>query len=98
MTGMITGYRAALALTSVLLLAASPPHRHPHHRHHHAQPAPAANAIYSRRALREARTILQLKLLELRSERLERARKVIERRLPLDELFKEPPGAPVPMR
>lgn len=49
-----------------------------------------AGALYSRRALRRARIILQLKLLELRSERLERVRKAVERRIPIDELLKDP--------
>ncbi len=84
---MLDRYRAALALTSLCLLAASPNH----HRHaRHARPAAAARAsvgveIYSRRALRRARTILQLKLMELRALQLERIRKAIERVLEADQ-------------
>jgi hypothetical protein len=58
-------------------------------RHHPAAPAaaPRLTELYSQRALRHARVILQLKLLELRQERLERVRKAIERRIPVDELL-----------
>jgi hypothetical protein len=78
---MLNRYRAALALTSLCLLAASPTH----HRHAHRAPAVgAARAaagieIYSRRALRRARSILQLKLMEMHALQLERVRKAIER-------------------
>ncbi len=71
-------YRAAFALTSILLFAA--PHAAAARRpaaHHALQPA--SLELYSRRALRRARTILQLKLLELKLERLERVRRAIER-------------------
>jgi len=43
--------------------------------------------MYSRRALRRARTILQLKLLELHEERLDRIRRVIEKHLPISVLL-----------
>ena len=80
---MLDRYRAALALTSLCLLAASPGH-HRHARHAHrpvlAQP-PAGIELYSRRALRRARIILQLKLLELHAMQLERIRKAVERAL-----------------
>lgn len=52
-------------------------------------PAPV-ESLYSRRALRRARIILELKLLELRSERLERVRKAIEKHAAIDELLNEP--------
>ncbi|HEY9180563.1 MAG TPA: hypothetical protein VIO32_07570 [Candidatus Baltobacteraceae bacterium] len=92
---MAPRYLAALALTlalpAVLPAAASPA------RHRHAErraPAPGAavdaSALYSRRALRRARIILELKLLELRSERLERVRETIEKHIPLDDLLKTP--------
>jgi hypothetical protein len=86
-------YRAALALT--LALAASLPAaaRVPRHRHPVAGgsgPPVSADALYSRRALRRARTILELKLLELRREHLERVRKAIEKNVPVDELLKTP--------
>lgn len=98
---MVLGYRAMLALTSLLLLpapvsAARSPHRIPHHRRvrrldsiRGVAPGPA-QLLFSRHALREARIILQLKLLELRSERLDRVRKAIESREPIDDLLKEP--------
>ncbi len=86
-------YPAALALT--LALAASLPAaaRVPRHRHtlrRTGAPAVSANALYSARALRRARIILELKLLELRRERLERVRKAIEKNVPIDELLKAP--------
>jgi hypothetical protein len=86
-------YRAALALT--LALAASLPAaaRAPR-RHHRDVPATAAampaDALYSARALRRVRTILQLKLWELRRERLERIRKALEKNVPVEQLLKMP--------
>lgn len=77
---MLDRYRAALALTSLLLLAASPGH-HRHARNHRIAAAPAGLEIYSRRALRRARTILQLKLMELHALQLDRIRRSIERAL-----------------
>jgi hypothetical protein len=88
---MLTRYRAGLALT--LALAASLPtaacvaRRHDAHRN--AVPAVSPQTLYSSRALRRARTILQLKLLELRREHLDRVRKAIEQNVPLDELLKQ---------
>jgi hypothetical protein len=80
---MLDRYRAALALTSLCLLAASAGHhRHPRHAAHPILAPPAAGIeIYSRRALRRARTILQLKLLELHQLQLDRVRRAIERAL-----------------
>lgn len=72
-------YRAAVALTSLLLLAGTPAPRH-------RPPAPSLN-MYSARVLRRTRTILQLKLLELRKERLERVRRAIELGLPVDQIL-----------
>ena len=82
---MFARYRAGLALTSLVLLLGA---------HHRVPQTPAlrpvsAGELYSRRALRRARIILQLKLLELRSERLERVRKAIERGIPIEELLKD---------
>ena len=87
---MFARYLAALALT--LALAASLPAaarvpRHGPTRRTVSAPLSAAS-LYSARALRRARMILQLKLLELREERLERVRKAIERRVPIDQLLK----------
>ena len=60
-------------------------------------PAPSAGphdvapgALLSRRALRNARLLIQMRLLELRSERLECVRAAILRRLPADLI---PPGS-----
>jgi hypothetical protein len=50
-------------------------------------PVPVLKELYSQRALRRARIILQLKLMELREQRLERVRKAIERRIPIDQLL-----------
>jgi hypothetical protein len=96
---MLHRYRAALALTLAALAAAAPAlparlhHRHktPSHTHIATAPLPRIDEIYSRTALRRARILLQLKLLELRSEHLERVRKAIEERLPVDDILKSPP-------
>ncbi len=87
---MLDRYRAALALTSLLLLTAvSGHHRHTHaSRSGLAQP-PAGIELYSRRALRRARIILQLKLLDLRLQQLERVKRAVERRIPVDRLLNE---------
>jgi hypothetical protein len=82
-------YSVALALTLALTGAAA--------RTSARQPAglttqlvtPAAQ-IYSRRALRRARIILQLKLLELRRERLERVRKALEHHAPIEQILNLP--------
>ena len=78
---MLDRYRAVLALTSLLLAAAPGHHRHAHR---HGRPAVQTSAgieLYSRRALRRARTILQLKLLQLHALQLDRIRQTIERTL-----------------
>lgn len=81
---MYLRYRAGLVLTSLLVASAAAGWAKPVHQHRLR-----ADEIYSRRALLRARVILQLKLLELRSERLERVRKAIERRIPIDQLLKD---------
>lgn len=76
---MLFRYRAGLALTSVLFLTAAtqkPPART------QAPPAIPLHELYSKRALRRARIILQLQMLELRAERLERLSKALRRNLP----------------
>jgi hypothetical protein len=86
-------YPAALALTLAVVLSARGVAAKAGHRHHIVPlgtPAPNVRDLYSQRALRRAKTILQLKLLELRQERLERLRKAIERRIPVNELLKQP--------
>jgi hypothetical protein len=87
-------YRAALALTLAVAAwmpadARLPQHRHASRRSAHRTMAISAGDLYSRRALRRARIILELKLMELRSEHLERVRKAIERHVPIEELLKE---------
>ena len=80
---MLDRYRAALALTSLCLLAASAGHhRHSRHsRYPNLTPPAAGINIYSRRALRRARIILQLKLLELHELQLDRVRRAVERQI-----------------
>lgn len=63
---------AALAL-GLLLLAARP-----------ASKTPSPDDLYSRRALRRVRFIIEMRLLELRKERLECVREAILRNLPPD--------------
>jgi hypothetical protein len=48
-------------------------------------------ALYSPRAMRRAKVLLQLQLLELREERLERARAAVLRKITLDQLLDPPP-------
>jgi len=77
---IVLGLAAAAWLTIVLATPAIAKHKHPggHHR------PPQVDALYSARALRRARTIVQLRLLELREERLDCIRAVLLRRLPRD--------------
>lgn len=91
-------YPAALALTLAVAAFLPTGARTPRHQHatrHATRSATKAHApisasdLYSQRALRRARIILELKLMELRSERLERVRKAIEKHVPIDELLKE---------
>ena len=83
-------YRVSLVLTSLALCAALLGTAH-----HSGQPAhrnalqPAASDLYSRRALRRARTILQFKLLELREQRLDLILRALERHIPIDVLLKD---------
>jgi len=51
----------------------------------------AATALYSRRSLRLVRSYLRLKMLEMREADLERARKVVERKLGIRALLGETP-------
>lgn len=90
---MIFRYIAASALTlaaALLLTAGSAARTRPHPRPSAAPLNPAK--IYSGRALRRARIILELKLLELREERLEGVRKAIERHVPIDRILSDPKG------
>lgn len=79
----------AMALGILIFGCASAPALAKHSRHHARASRTATPSIdmYSRRALRRARTILQLKLFELREERLDRVRRVIEKRLPISTLL-----------
>jgi hypothetical protein len=51
---------------------------------HHLPDSPSPEALYSRRALRRTRLIIELRLLEFRKERLECVRRAILRNLPPD--------------
>jgi hypothetical protein len=53
---------------------------------------PAAAALYSRRSRRLVQSYLRLKLLEMREADLERARKVVERKLGIKSLLGETPS------
>jgi hypothetical protein len=58
-------------------------------------PRHAAAALYSRRSRRLVQSYLRLKLLEMRERDLERARKVVERKLGIGALLGEtPPPCP----
>lgn len=62
-----------------------------HHAARAAAPAPTVpvTGIYSARALRRTRLLIQLQLLELRKARLERVRKAIRERLPVEDLLRQ---------
>ena len=60
------------------------------------QPFSDGESLYSRRALREMRAYLRLRMLELREADLDRARSVIERRLGTDALL-GPAATPAPL-
>jgi hypothetical protein len=67
----------------------SPPTTHPA-----ASPSPAAlspDELFSRRALRRARLLIEMRLLQLRDERLECVRQALLRRLP-QALWPEEPA------
>ncbi len=76
---MFFGYRIGITLTSLVLAASM-------HGQTTRPPCPSG-ALYSPRAIRAMRTLLQLRLLELRKERLDRVADVVERRLSIDELL-----------
>ena len=76
-----------------ILLAAAPANQPPHSRPT-ASPTPATlspDEIFSRRALRRARLIIQMRMFQLRDERLECVREALLRRLP-DALWPELPS------
>jgi len=86
---LFKGCARAIVVSLCILGCASAPAlaKHPHRQRAALSRPMTALDIYSRRALRRARTILQLKLFELREERLDRVRRIIEKRLPLNSLF-----------
>jgi len=55
-------------------------------------PHPAAASLYSRRSRRLVQSYLRLKLWEMRETDLERARKVVERKLGIGSLLGETPA------
>jgi hypothetical protein len=82
---------AALAAWLLILLCApvAAKDKHPQGAHFSAQSAGARSDLYSARALRRTRRIVEMKLLELRERHLDCARTVIERRLPSQLLWDE---------
>jgi hypothetical protein len=87
-------YRALVALTLAVAACIPADARLPRHGHSRLRTAAratpiAADDLYSRRALRRTRTILELKLLELKAEHLERVRKALERHIPIDQLLQQ---------
>jgi hypothetical protein len=60
--------------------------------------ASSADALFSRRAMRNARLLIQMRLLELREERLECVRAAILRRLPADLVPQGPTPEPAKHR
>lgn len=82
-----------MALTSLLLGVAL---KHPAQHTQTHTPALEVRSLYSARALRHARIILQLEMLELRAERLERVRKALEHQLPVERMLRFGVEAPYP--
>jgi hypothetical protein len=74
-------YRTVAAATWLLILLACPAAAKDKHLHLKAKPADPGTGIYSPRALRRVRTILELRLMELRAARLECVREAVERAL-----------------
>ncbi len=82
-------YRTAVALTLALAAFAAAAAKPAHHAKTRVSAAVrSASDLYSARALRRAKIIFQLEMLELRSEHLERVRRAIEQRLPVDQILK----------
>ena len=73
---------AVMALSAAILLGA------PASASKGAAAARPSLDLYSMRARRRAAIILQLELLELRKARLDRVRRAIEQRLPVDQLLR----------
>ena len=83
-----------IALTSILLAAvpASAPSSAPAHTAAPRSPAAISpNELFSRRALRQARILIQMRVFQLRDERLDCIREALRRQLP-DALWPEVPS------
>lgn len=74
-------YRTVAAATWLLILLACPATAKDKHLHLKAKSTVPDAGLYSPRALRRARTILELRLMELRAARLECVREAIQRAL-----------------
>ena len=72
-------YRIAVALTSLIFTLGATPCQIPH-------------GLYSPRAIRRAKVLLQLQLLELREQGLERARAAVLRKITIDQLLDPHPA------
>jgi len=85
-------------LGSTLATAAAPPSAPLRRTASRSSPRPAASpqaltsSLYSRRSRRLVQSYLRLKLWEMREADLERARKVVERKLGIGHLLGETPG------
>lgn len=77
---MIDRYLAAMLVTSLLLAPAQAATKKAHPSPVAA--APLASPIYSKRALRRAKLLIQMQMFELRKARLDRVREAIRRNLP----------------
>ena len=82
----------SLVLAGALIASTGAGHR-PSHPSGSPSPLPY-NTLFSRRALRSARLLIQLRLLQLREERLECLRDAIERSLPPDLLAEQGSNGP----
>jgi len=90
---MALRYPTLVALTLAVaasLQAAASPRAHRRAAVHPAPPPVAADRIYSKQALRRAKIVIELKLLEFQRERLERVRKAIMKNEPIEQLLKTP--------
>ncbi len=80
---MLFGYRTGVEVTSLVLAASLQAAA--------VSPHPSCTAIehlYSARALHRIRTLLQLRLLELREQRLTLAEEAVRRHISVDELLR----------
>ena len=78
---------AALSLAILFCGPASASTRVGPHRGAHRAAREASLSLYSIRARRRARTILQLELLELQKAHLDRVRQALQKRIPIDQLL-----------